>query len=320
MATVRPTLNELAVIAVEHVGGCLALAWEPGRIPQPTGWPLCFRFVHVIFRFRREAVAFHEALERRNFTRMGRQAIRERTVHDEQGMLRGWAATAIVSPHYEAPIGLHVIGIPAGRQPGCAVQARLRQERMEAELRREARAARQETREPTDRLVEHFDLLVPDADDDEAFDERLADRLVEADLARLERELDALYARRPGYFPTVAALYAYTERKRQQKQRVTVAELDTAARTVVIELHNQAVEAARPKGPNRQAALERDAAEVAQAARRPRRRRRLGAAEELELLELQVALRRKGLLPALSATEAVAEAQALAALRARVAG
>lgn len=317
--TVRATLKELATIAVERVGGCLALAWEAGRIPQPEGRPNCFRLVHVIFRSRREAVAFHEELERRGFSRLGRQAIRERTVYDERGMLRGWAATAIVSPHYESPVGLHLIGMPAGRQPGCAVQARLRQERMEAELRREAREAQEESREPTDRLADHFDLLEPAADDEDAFDERLADRLVEADLTRLERELDAAYARRPGYFPTVAALYAYTEGKRRSKERVSVAELDVSARTVVIELHNHAVEAVRPKGPNRRAALERDAAEVAQAVR-PRRRKRAQAAEELELRELQVVLRRKGLLPALSATEAIAEAEALAALRARVAG
>lgn len=316
---VRATLKELATIAVERVGGCLALAWEPGRIPGPDGRLNCFRFVHVIFRFRREAVAFQAELERHGFTRLDRRAIRERTVFDERGMLRGWAATAIVSPHYESPVGLHLIGIPAREQPGCAVQARLRQARMEAELRWEERkAAGEESREPTDRLIDHFDLLEPAADDEDAFDERLADRLVEADLTRLERELDAVYARRPGYFPTVAELYAYTERKRQ-KERVSVAELDTPARTVVIELHNQAVEAARPKEPNRRAALERDAAEVAQAVR-PRRRKRAKAAEELELRELQVELRRKGLLPALSATEAVAEAQALAALRARVAG
>jgi hypothetical protein len=319
MATVRPTLKELATIAVEQVGGCLALAWAPGRVERPTGWPICFRFVDVLFRYRREAVEFYSELEYRNFTRLGWHTIRERTVYHEQGMLRGWAATAIVSPRYEEPVGLHVIGVPAGRQPGVARQARLRQERMESSLLWEARqAAGAAAREPTTRLAQHYDLLSPE-DEAEAFDDRLADRLVEADLTRLERELDAAYARRPGYFANVAALYAYSERKRQPKQRVSVAELEAPARAVVIELHNHAVEAAQPKGPNRQAALERDAAEVAQAARRPRRKR-AKAAEELELLELQVELRRKGLLPALAATEAVAEAQALAALRAQVAG
>ncbi len=162
MTTVHATVRELSAIAVEQVGGCLALSWESGRLDRGATRPICFRFVHVLFRLCREALAFHDELARRNFSRLGRHAVGELTVYDHMGMLRGWAATAVVSPSWDRPVARELISVPAGRQPGVAVQAARREAAWLAEERRERDRPEDDelgalgSHEPTDRLQDHF--------------------------------------------------------------------------------------------------------------------------------------------------------------------
>lgn len=286
-STVRATLRELDDLAVNVVGGCVAIAWRTERLP---GAPP-FRLVRVLFRSRWEARLFTGELRRRGWAHLPACRIREVTVADELspelGLLRGWAAAAIISPDPEHPEWAVAAPTPISRQPGVARQARIRELLMERGLERDAREG-EGVHRPTDRLDDAWAMLIPD---DAEHDER--GRLVQepevsyaalAELGALERELTARWRRDPRYFQTVDEALAYIRRKDEAKRRPFSTDDDAKGW----------LGQARRAGLLRQRELDADQAEVAAALATPRRGRK--HAEDADWQELGQALRARGVL------------------------
>lgn len=263
--TSKATIAELLAIAVNAVGGCVAVSWRTLVGERP------FCLAHVLFRSPGEARLFLAELRRRGLAHLPARHVRELTVWDEQGWLRGHAAVAIASPEPELPEWVQAAPTPISAQPGLAQRARLREQRMERELAREARE-RPEPSEPTGRLATAWELL---AGDDDGRPGLVAEPELSpgalADLARIEAEVGHQFRSDPRYFASVEELLAAVNRRaarswgRAARQGGEPRGREATAATWLSEARQ--AEAARRRQ------LEADRAEVAAALRTPRRDR-----------------------------------------------